>query len=159
MKKFLAILCAAIIGVGAAYAEAPQRGDFAAGASINYGNLTKSFGFGFRAQYNPFIDNLRGEVSFNYFSKHNHVSAWDINLNAHYLIGLWAQRLYIYPIAGLNYTMASIDHDEENHVGLNLGAGAQFAIAERVNLFFEYRHTIERKIDQGVVSLGATYRF
>lgn len=166
MKKFIALICAAVIGIVAANADPSDRGNLAVGVHINYGNLTESFGFGVRGQYN-IIDHLRGEFAFNYFSKHNHLRAWDLNLNAHYMVNLWNNRLYIYPLAGLNYTMATWDayegnnyeKDEENHLGLNLGAGAEFAVMERLSTFIEYRHTIERKIDQGVFSLGATYRF
>lgn len=162
MKKLFALLAAAIISVGLAHAEAPHKGDISAGVHINYGNLTESLGFGIRGQY-TFFDNFRGELAVNYFTKHKGWKAWDINLNAQYLIGLWSDKLFIYPMAGLNYTMATHKddyyNDEENHVGLNLGAGADYSITERVDIFLEYRHTIERKIDQGVFTLGATYRF
>ncbi len=162
MKKLFAFLVAAIVSIGVAHAEAPEPGNFAAGINFNYGNLTESFGFGIRGQY-TIINNLRGEVAVNYFTKHKGVKAWDVNINAQYLVALWSDKLFIYPLAGLNYTMATFNEegikDEENHVGLNLGAGAEYSITENVNLFLEYRHTIERKIDQGVFALGATYRF
>ena len=48
---------------------------------------------------------------------------------------------------------------EENHVGLNLGAGIEYEVNEHFGVNLEYRHTIIRKVDQGVVSLGLNYKF
>ncbi len=164
MKKFLTFICAVMMGIGCAQADPAESGNIAAGVNLNYGSYTKSFGFGIRGQY-TFPKNFRGELTVNYFTKHDYKKAWDINLNAHYLVNLWQNRLYIYPLAGLNYTMATVDaHDgndkeEKNHMGLNLGAGAEFAITDHIDVLIEYRHTIERKIDQGVFTIGATYHF
>ena len=164
MKKFIALICAAIFGIGAANADPGESGTFAAGVNLNYGSLTKSFGFGIRGQY-TFPKHFRGELTVNYFTKHDYKKAWDINLNAHYMVNLWQNRLYLYPLAGLNYTMMNEDahdghdKDEKNHMGLNLGIGAQFAITDHISALIEYRHTIERKIDQGVFTIGATYNF
>ena len=103
-------------------------------------------------------------MGFNYFFEKNHLSWWDVNINAHYLVGLWNEQLYIYPLAGLNYTMVDYKGDlnekgEENHIGLNLGAGIEYELNEHVGVNFEYRHTIIRKVDQGVFGLGINYKF
>ena len=73
-------------------------------------------------------------------------------------------QLYIYPLAGLNYTMVDYKGDldgkgEENHVGLNVGAGVEYEINEHFGVNLEYRHTIIRKVDQGVIGLGINYKF
>ena len=82
---------------------------------------------------------------------------------ADYLVGLYKEKLYIYPLLGLNYTMATFEDDhektEKNHVGLNLGAGAEYEITEHIGVKFEYRHTIIRKVDQGIFTIGANYKF
>ena len=161
MKKIITLVCALVIGVGFANAQVHQ-GETAAGINLVYGSEIESMGIGARFQYGV-LDQLRAEVGFNYFFEHNHVSWWDVNLNAHWLVGLWNEQLYIYPLAGVNYTMTKISlpgegSDEENHVGLNLGAGLEYEITDHFGVNFEYRHTIIRKVDQGVFGLGVNYK-
>ncbi len=165
MKKLFAFLAAAIISV-AACAQATQ-GDIAVGANFVYGSGIENVGLGARFQY-TFIDHLRGEVGFNYFFK-KHGNSWaDININAEWLVTIKEDKFFVYPIAGLNYTMANFKvdvegggkrNDEENHVGLNLGAGLQYNINDHFGVSLEYRHTIIRKVDQGVLGLGVNYKF
>ena len=164
MKKFYAIALVAIMALSAS--AQVSKGDIAAGVNLLYGSEIESMGLGARFQYSP-IDHLRGEVGINYFFKHNHTTWWDINLNAEWLFTLSENKLYIYPIAGLNYTMVKYSlndfgekiSDEENHVGLNLGAGMEYEINEHFAVSLEYRHTIIRKVDQGVFAIGANYKF
>ena len=157
MKKIFTMICLLMLGIGAAQAQANQ-GQTAAGINLVYGSEIESLGLGAHFQYG-IIDHLRGEVGFNYFFEHNHTTWWDVNINAHYLVNLRNEQLFIYPIAGLNYTMAKAGGVESNHVGLNLGAGVEYEFSEHIGAFFEYRHTIIRKVDQGVFGLGINYKF
>ena len=172
MKKLLAIFCAAILGLGTASAQV-EKGDFAVGANIVYGSYIKNIGVGARMQYTP-IDHVRGELSMNYFFQKDYVNMWDLNLNAEYLVNLYQQRLYIYPIVGLSFAKATFDADKflkdhelegdkakfnDNAFGLNLGAGVEYKLNEHVGVTFEYRHSIMKDIDQGVVGIGANYKF
>jgi len=162
MKKILFLVCAMMLGLGVAQAQVHQ-GETAAGVNLVYGSEIENLGIGARFQYGV-LDQLRAEVGFNYFFEKNHMSWWDVNINAHYLLGLWNEQLYIYPIAGLNYTMVDYkgEHNskgEENHIGLNLGAGIEYELNEHFGVNFEYRHTIIRKVDQGVFGLGLNYKF
>ena len=162
MKKILTLVCALILGMGIGQAQGHQ-GETAAGFNRWYGSEIKNLGLGVRFQYG-ILDHLRSEVGVNYFFPKNHVSWWDVNINAHYLVGLWNEQLYIYPLAGLNYTMVDYkgelnEKGEENHIGLNLGAGIEYELAEHFGMNLEYRHTIIRKVDQGVFSLGINYKF
>lgn len=162
MKKILTIACLLMLGMGIGQAQVHQ-GESAAGLTLSYGSEIESLGIGARYQYG-ILDQLRGEVSLNYFFEHNHLTWWDVNLNAHYLLGLWNEQLYFYPLAGLNYTMVNYKKDldpkgEENHVGLNVGAGLEYEITPHFGASFEYRHTIVRKVDQGVFTLGLNYKF
>ncbi len=162
MKKILTIICALMLGIGIGQAQVGQ-GETAAGVNLVYGSEIESLGVGARFQYG-ILDQLRAEVGFNYFFEHNHMSWWDVNINAHYLLGLWNNQLYIYPLAGVNYTMVDFkgeanDLGEENHIGLNLGAGVEYEITDHFGVNLEYRHTIIRKVDQGVIGLGLNYKF
>ena len=162
MKKILTLVCAMMLGLGFANAQVHQ-GETAAGVNLVYGSEIENLGIGARFQYGV-LDQLRTEVGFNYFFEKNHMSWWDVNINAHYLVGLWNEQLYIYPLAGLNYTMVDFkgefnEKGEENHIGLNLGAGIEYEINDHFGVNFEYRHTIIRKVDQGVFGLGINYKF
>ena len=162
MKKILTLVCALMLGMGMGQAQVHQ-GETAVGAHLLYGSEIESLGLGAKFQYG-ILDQLRAEVGFNYFFEHDHVNWWDVNLNAHYLLGLWNQQLYFYPLAGLNYTMTKVSvpgvgSDEENHVGLNVGAGFEYEFNEHFGATLEYRHTIVRKVDQGVIGLGLNYKF
>jgi outer membrane protein X len=162
MKKILTLVCAMMLGIGFANAQV-HKGETAAGLNLVYGSEIENLGLGARFQYG-ILDQLRAEVGFNYFFEKNHMSWWDVNINAHYLLGLWNEQLYIYPLAGMNYTMVDFkgeldDKGEQNHVGLNLGAGIEYEINDHFGVNFEYRHTIIRKVDQGVFGLGINYKF
>lgn len=176
MKKILTLACVLMMGMGFAQAQVHQ-GETTVGANLVYGSEIESLGLGARFQYGV-LDQLRAEVGFNYFFEKDHVTWWDVNLNAHYLVGLWNDQLYIYPLAGVNYSMVTAKYDdvktfdedgtpiiekgykdEENHIGLNVGGGIEYELNEHWGVNFEYRHTIIRKVDQGVFGLGINYKF
>ncbi len=158
MKKIFTMICVLMLGIGAAQAQANQ-GETAAGVNLVYGS-DSHLGLGARFQYGV-IDHLRGEVGFNFFFEQDHTTWWDVNVNAHYLVNLRNEQFFFYPLAGLNYTMKNDKRveGEDNHVGLNLGAGLEYEISERWGVNLEYRHTIIRKVDQGVVGIGLNYKF
>ena len=162
MKKILALVCMMMLGMSFAQAQVHQ-GETAVGANLVYGSEIASMGIGARFQYGV-LDQVRAEVGLNYFFEKNHLSWWDVNINAHYLLGLWNEQLYVYPLAGINYTMVDYkgelnEKGEENHIGLNLGAGIEYELNEHFGVNLEYRHTIIRKVDQGVFGLGVNYKF
>lgn len=172
MKKIFAIICAAIMGVASANAQA-EKGDLAVGANIVYGSEIKNMGVGARVQYNP-LDHVRAEFGMNYFFQKDYVNMWDVNLNAEYLISVYNHRLYLYPIVGLSFAKTSFDADkfrkdhamdpdvkkfDDKAFGLNLGAGAEYSLTEHIGVTLEYRHSIMKDIDQGVFGIGANYKF
>jgi len=162
MNKILTLMCALMLGLGVAQAQV-GKGETAVGANLVYGSEIESLGLGARFQYG-ILDNIRAEVGFNGFFEHDHRGWWEVNLNGHYLVGLWQQRLFVYPIGGINYTMMSYkgelkDLGEENHIGLNVGAGFEYELDDHLGAFVEYRHTIVRKVDQGVFGVGLNYKF
>lgn len=186
MKKTLTLALALILGMGICQAQDLQ-GESAAGVRLMYGTEIESLGLGIDFQY-CVIDHVRGEVSFNYFFEHNHTNWMDVNLNAHYLVSLMDHKMFLYPLVGLNYTMAKVKYDdtdfekddegnyvlddegkpksknvttsyEENHVGLNVGAGIEYKFNDHFSAGLEYRHTIIRKVDQGVFGVNLHYHF
>ncbi len=85
----------------------------AIGVNVTYGTEVGNIGFGVKGQYR-FIDQIRGEAAFEYFLKKDNVSAWDINVNLHYLIPV-ANNLKVYPLAGVTY-MRVISHFETSAI-------------------------------------------
>lgn len=168
MKKILTLICALVLGMGVSQAQVHEA-QTAVGANLVYGTEIKSPGVGARFQYGV-LDQLRTEVGFNYFFEHKHNSCWDVNINAHYLLNVWNQKVYIYPIVGINYTMMKygrhteedgtvVPSDEDNHIGFNVGLGAEYELTEHIGVNLEYRHTIIRSVDQGVIGAGINYKF
>ena len=180
MKKTLTLALALILGMGICQAQDLQ-GESAAGVRLMYGTEIESLGLGIDFQY-CVIDHVRGEVSFNYFFEHDDINWMDVNLNAHYLVSLMDHKMFLYPLAGLNYTMSKRTvheeprtewddegnprtipggkhSDEENHVGLNVGAGIEYKFNDHFSAGLEYRHTIIRKVDQGVFGVNLHYHF
>lgn len=83
-----------------------SRGAIGVNVSLATGDIG-TIGFGAKAQYR-FIDQFRGEASFNYFLKKDYVSSWDVNLNFHYLIPV-ANSIKVYPLAGVTYKRVITD--------------------------------------------------
>lgn len=101
----------------------------------------------------------------------------DLNVNFHYLFPV-AKSVKLYPLFGLTlsnwmFDMHDFDIDmEEGHVhiddngnhnecrfGVNLGAGAEFALPRNWAMNFEFRYQLVSDFDQGVINIGAAYRF
>ena len=72
MKKILTLVCALMLGMGLGQAQVHQ-GETAAGVNLLYGSEIESLGIGAKFQY-TFINNVRGEVGFNYFFKKDFVT-------------------------------------------------------------------------------------
>ena len=86
-----------------------SRGAIGVNVSLATGDIG-TIGFGAKAQYR-FIDQFRGEASFNYFLKKDYVSSWDVNLNFHYLIPV-ANSIKVYPLAGVTYKRVINDTED-----------------------------------------------
>ena len=123
------------------------------------------------------INPLRIEPSFNYFFENDNVSMLDLNVNFHYLCPV-AQSVKLYPLFGLTmsnwmFDMHDLDVDWDgdhvhvddggNHnefrIGVNLGAGAEFALGRNWAMNVEFRYQLVDDFDQGVINFGAAYRF
>lgn len=155
MKKFFVIICVAVLGIAASHAEKGQKG---LGFNVNYGTEIENFGLGAKFQY-FFTDHLRGEASFNYFFKKHETYMWDVNADLHYLFNV-TDRFHLYPVLGLTLANAKTSGiDGVTKFGANIGGGAEFDVANDFAVNFQVRYSAVSKIDQAVITLGATYRF
>jgi len=156
MKKLVVLFSMMFFIMGSAFA---QKGIQAAGVHLSYGTEIESFGIGVKYQYN-ITDNIRLEPSMNYFFENNGVDMFDLNANAHYLFPM-ASNIRVYPLAGL--TFASWDAgkgvDNITRLGVNLGGGAEFDIADNLMLNFELKYQFVSDLDQAIFNVGIAYMF
>jgi len=171
MKKFLVLFGMISLLAGNIHA---QKGKQAIGFGLNYGTQIENIGLGIKYQYN-ITDPIRIEPSFNYFFENDNVSMLDFNVNFHYLFPV-AKAVNLYPLCGLtlaNWMFDKYDVDwDGDHVhidndgnhnecrfGVNLGAGAEFALKRNWFMNFEFRYQLVGDFDQAVFNLGAVYKF
>lgn len=148
-----------------------SRGAIGVNVSLATGDIG-TIGFGAKAQYR-FIDQFRGEASFNYFLKKAYTSSWDVNLNFHYLIPV-ANSIKVYPLAGVTYKRIITDYEDALGVlsyylpdssnstgkfGANLGAGVDFDLSDSWKLNFETKYQLISDYGQVVLTVGAAYKF
>ena len=156
MKKLVVLFSMMFFTMGSAFA---QKGIQAAGVHLSYGTEIESFGIGVKYQYN-ITDNIRLEPSMNYFFENNGVDMFDLNANAHYLFPM-ASNIRVYPLAGLTFSSwdAGKGIDNVTRLGVNLGGGAEFDIADNLMLNFELKYQFVSDLDQAVFNVGIAYMF
>ena len=155
MKKFLMVAFAMLFSV----AMFAQQGEKSLGVNLKLGlDRPKSTGIGIKGQYG-FTDQIRGEASFNYFLKKDHVSMLDVNLNVHYLFTFG--EFGVYPLAGVTLQSANPDGgDSESKFGINVGAGAEYPITEKIKVNLEFTYKIASdNWDRSLIGLGVSYKF
>ena len=118
-----------------------QQGKMTVGIHGDYMiDSPKNFGFGANIGYEV-IDNVRGVAEFNYLLKKDYVSFWNVEVNAEYLFKLANGAFTIYPLAGIDLLGSSFEGGgSESKLGLNLGAGVEYAISSNLAIKAEYNY-------------------
>ncbi|MBO7602121.1 MAG: outer membrane beta-barrel protein [Bacteroidaceae bacterium] len=145
MKKYLFMLVALLTMSTAAFA---QKGVTGFGVNGAYDDLNGQFGIGVKLQYG-FINQLRGEVSGDFFFKKNDLSLVDVNGNLHFVVPV-VDKFNVYPLAGLN--IAFFNHDIPTRLGVNLGGGLEYFITDTVKIGGEAKYIVS---DNGYSRFGA----
>ena len=153
MKKLVVLMSMMLCIVGSAMAK---KGIKSVGLNLNYGTEIESFSLGVKYQQN-ITDEIRLEPSMNYYFENKGIDMFDVNFNAHYLFPM-ASNIRIYPLAGLTFERWDIGK-VKNKLGVNLGAGAEFDIADQWMMNFELKYKIIKDFDQAAFSLGISYMF
>ncbi len=179
MKKIISIACMMLIST----TMFAQSGKFSAGINLNYGLHSdfKNFGGGIKLQY-EFIENVRAEVSGNYFLKKDDCTMWDANLNLQYVFHV-GDKLGIYPLAGLTVLGVKVDipsteipsyniggmhigggtvgggSADDTKIGGNIGAGIEYYLSDKFKVNAEAKYQYVKDWDRPVVSIGASYIF
>ncbi|MCC8071545.1 MAG: porin family protein [Bacteroidales bacterium] len=165
MKKTIISMLIALCAAATAFA---QEGKMAVGAQLSYASCNENLGIGAKVQY-YISDPVCLEASANYFFKNDCVSAWDINLNGHYLIRL-GSAFHFYPLAGITFSRwnAEVDYagpvwhtvkSSVNRFGINIGAGLEYEVAPCLIASLECKYQAIKDFDQAVISLGLAYKF
>ena len=164
MKKFVMMAVMMLMTMAAS----AQDGKMAAGVNVNYATMDgySPLGLGAKFQY-EFIENVRGEASFNYFFPKDmggiDSNMWDLNLNFHYLVPL-GEQVKFYPLAGLAYqtavASASGHSESDSKIGFNAGVGAEYFVSSNIKLNVEAKYQyVSDDRDWPVFSVGFAYVF
>lgn len=158
MKKYILLALVALSTVFGASAEA---GDVSIGGQFAYASKNSMAGLGAQVQYEP-IANWRIAPEFIYYFKNDDMSAFNVNVNIHYIIPT-SETFAIYPMAGFTYANFRFDelggHESYDRCGANIGMGAQYQIKEHLHFFTEERFQILKDWNQSVTCLGLKYTF
>ena len=163
MKKYIFVAILALTSIFGARAES---GDVALAPQFVFATKHAMAGLGLQAQFDV-LDNVRVAPEFIFFFKKDNITAYNGNLNVHYLIPK-SSTVTVYPLAGFSYTRFKVDFindkgeaDDERHdrIGLNIGAGALYKIQDQIQLFAEERFQLVKDFNQSVTALGVRFIF
>ena len=158
MKKYILL---ALVALATAFGAGAEAGDVSIGGQFAYASKNSMAGLGAQVQYEP-ITNWRIAPEFIYYFENDNLSAFNVNVNIHYVIPTSAT-FAIYPLAGFTYANFRAEvmgvSDNEGRCGANIGMGAQYQIKEHLHFFTEERFQILKNWNQSVTCLGLKYTF
>lgn len=163
MKKLIMMLMLVAVSLGA-FAQA-QKGASSAGLTIGYGFDSENATIGVDYRY-CITDAVRLAPSLTYFVKDAGVSAWAIDLNAHYVIKL-SEMVGFYPLAGLDLSFWKVDwghwghniSSNETRFGANIGLGAEIYASRDLTVGLEAKYNIIKDLDQFLIGVRVGYNF
>jgi outer membrane protein X len=153
--------------------------DIAAGLGLSYGTGAEAVGLHIRGdvgitdtwggalKINTFFSPKFGEADLSGVSGIKTVY-WDMNFDAHYF-AMVNDGLTVYPLAGLNVSTAGVKtntnipfvgniSETETKVGLNIGGGVQFLVADAISVGGELKYVLS-DFDQLVITAAGLYHF
>lgn len=122
------------------------------GAGLSYATDINSAGISINGQYD-INEDWAATGGFTYFLEKDYVKWSALDFNANYNITEVGDKSKLYGIGGLNVTFAKLDipglsdfmgdvSTSESNVGLNLGAGMNFGLSDKLTLAPEMTYTI-----------------
>ena len=153
MKKLIVLMSMMLCMAGNAMAQKDIK---AVGVHLNYGTKIESFSLGVKFQQN-ITNEIRLEPSMNYYFANKGIDMLDVNFNVHYLFPM-ASNIRLYPLVGLTFERWDVGNIK-NRLGVNMGAGAEFDIADNWMMNFELKQKLVKKYNQSVFSVGLSYMF
>lgn len=130
-----------------------QQGKILAGAGLSYASDISSIGLTLKGVY-LVNDTWEAGAGFTYFFEKDYTQWSMLDLDGHYVFKSDDQ-LSLYALGGLNFTFWKIDLGPEynsfwggmaetngTEVGINLGGGARYAIANNLSVLGEVKYTL-----------------
>ncbi|MDH6305873.1 opacity protein-like surface antigen [Parabacteroides sp. PF5-5] len=159
MKRIVVLLMLVVFSLGV-HAQ-NHKGDSSFGLNLGYGFDSENVTLGLDYRIN-FTDAVRFAPSITHFVKDNGLSAWMIDVNAHYVFPL-SEYFGFYPLAGLSlgFWKASAGGWSHNDTrfGANLGLGGEVYASKEITLGLEVKYNIVKDIDQALIAFRVGYNF
>lgn len=164
MKKFIVMCMLAVLGTAASAQN--NQGQSAFGFNVGYGfsdNSNMLFALDYRY---CLTDEIRFAPSLTYFVEDESLSAWAIDVNAHYLFQV-NEMFGLYPLAGLDLSFwryGDIDgghglHKTFTRFGVNLGAGGEVYATDQLTVGLEFKYNLIKDFNQPILAVRVGYSF
>lgn len=158
-----------VFSIGA-YAQT-QQGQSSFGFNIGYGFDSKNATLGVDYRY-CITDAVRLSPSITHFVKNDGLSAWAIDMNAHYVVKL-NEMFGFYPLAGLSLSFWKYDifyytdnlssyhkgSGNETRFGANIGLGGEVYATGNLTVGLEVKYNIVKDVDQALLGVRVGYNF
>lgn len=169
MKKLLVMFMLTLFSMGA-FAQTEQ-GQSAFGFNLGYNfNDIGNASLGIDYRY-CLTDEVRLTPSFSHLIKNDGLSAWAIDMNAHYIFKL-SEMCSFYPLAGLSLSFWKADlggfsdilgtdlgSAKETYFGVNLGLGGEIYATDQITVGLEAKYNIIKDFDGAAVAVRVGYSF
>ena len=155
MKKLFLMLMLAVISLGT-FAQTRQGGQ-QVGFNNGYAFDSENATLGVDYRY-CLTDEFRLNPSLTYFAKNNGVSAWAIDMNAHYVFPL-GSGFGFYPLGGLSLVFCKFgENTNKTRFGANIGLGGEFYATSQFTVGLDLKYNIIKE-DQAMFAVRVGYNF
>lgn len=145
-----------------------QQGQSSFGFNLGYGfNDNGNALLGVDYRYN-FTDEVRFAPSLTYFVKDDGMSAWAIDVNAHYVFKL-SEMFGFYPLAGLDLSFWKVSMGNsvslnKTRLGANIGLGGEVYATDQLSVGLEFKYNILKswedfRLSQPILAVRVGYNF
>lgn len=157
MQRWMFVLALTILSLGA-YAQT-EKGISSAGFTIGYGfgPDAKNATLGLDYRYN-ILDEVRISPSLAYFVKNDGLSAWAIDLNAHYVVQL-SDMFGFYPLGGLSLSFWDVWGYNATRFGVNIGLGGELYATKEITVGVEFKYNAIKDFHQPMLGVRVGYSF
>jgi len=153
MKRMIMLFVfAAIATIGYA-----QKGQSSVGFTLGHSFDTENVIAGLDFRYNV-TNEVRLAPSLSHFVKHDGLSAWAIDMNAHYVFPL-TDMFGFYPLGGAGLTFWDLGGYTRNRFGLNIGLGGELYATKEITIGLEMKYNIVSTYEQAIIGLRVGYNF
>ena len=169
MKKNILLLIVAMVLSANLFAQGFDKSKLRAGVGVVYATEIANVGINVNGAYS-ITDEWEGAVGFTHVFEKNYVTYNILDLDAHYIFYQEDEKFNVYGLAGLGFNSAKVNipsttiygitvegtDASSTSLGLNLGAGLNYKLSDKINLAPEIRYTI---MDGSFLRIGASVQY